>query len=201
MKKIAEIYRLGSTLTAGVVAMGLLLGASMAQAAVVFSTNTPNKAVGITDLNIGGTFYNVAFDEQTPAVGIYGGLPGVFDFTTVGSASAAVDAVVAELNTAGALRVGEEVIDTLNPLQETFNVGYGSTGNDALAVVDIVQAAIDVGTWANLGADILLYNGDERTYATFTVSQPPIPVPAAAWLFGTGMVGLIGITRRRKAKA
>lgn len=27
-------------------------------------------------------------------------------------------------------------------------------------------------------------------------SQTPVPVPAAAWLFGTGLLGLIGITRR-----
>ena len=124
-------------------------------------------------------------------------MPGVFDFTTEASASAAVDAVVAALNPAGALRVGEEVIDTLNPLQEFFNVGYGSTGNGALAAVDIVQAGIDVGTWANLGAANLLYNGDERTYATFT-EVSAIPVPAAVWLFGSGLLGLVGMARRKK---
>lgn len=29
----------------------------------------------------------------------------------------------------------------------------------------------------------------------------PVPVPAAAWLFGTALIGLAGLSRRRKAKA
>lgn len=33
---------------------------------------------------------------------------------------------------------------------------------------------------------------------TFTAVVSPIPVPAAAWLFGSGLIGLIGIARRKK---
>jgi len=32
-----------------------------------------------------------------------------------------------------------------------------------------------------------------------SVSVNPVPVPAAMWLFGSGLVGLIGISRRKKA--
>jgi hypothetical protein len=28
-----------------------------------------------------------------------------------------------------------------------------------------------------------------------------IPVPAAVWLFGSGLIGLVGVARRRKAQA
>ena len=109
-----------------VVTMGLLLGTSAAQAAeVTFGTVITDKAIGITNLDIGGTFYNVLFDEQTPAVGVYGALPGDFDFTTDVSAEAAANAVNAALNGANAQLVGEDTpLD--NPLSLSFNVGYGS---------------------------------------------------------------------------
>jgi hypothetical protein len=153
---------------------------SMAQATVIFSTANPGKAVGITDLNIEGTLYNVAFDEQSPAVGIYGDLPGVFSFTTANSANAAVTAVVNALNGASAQRVGEEPITVNNKLQLLFAIAYSSTGNDALAVANTYEGGLTDGAWLNTGADQLLWIGDERTYATFTMTGPGEPsVPTA----------------------
>lgn len=41
---------------------------------------------------------------------------------------------------------------------------------------------------------------DSSGYAYFTGAHvSAVPVPAAAWLFGSGLMGLIGIARRRKA--
>jgi hypothetical protein len=43
-----------------------------------------------------------------------------------------------------------------------------------------------------------IYNN--QPYASLLVRTPsPVPVPAAAWLFGTGLIGLIGFSKRRKA--
>jgi hypothetical protein len=36
---------------------------------------------------------------------------------------------------------------------------------------------------------------DDGSFADFTV----VPVPAAVWLFGSGLLGLIGISRRKKS--
>lgn len=37
------------------------------------------------------------------------------------------------------------------------------------------------------------------TASTQTVSAAVVPIPAAAWLFGSGLLGMIGIARRKKA--
>jgi hypothetical protein len=34
---------------------------------------------------------------------------------------------------------------------------------------------------------------------TLTVTLGAVPIPAAAWLFGSGLIGLIGIARKKKA--
>jgi len=39
-------------------------------------------------------------------------------------------------------------------------------------------------------SNITIYANDE--------SFPPVPVPAAVWLFGSGLIGLVGIARRRR---
>ena len=34
-----------------------------------------------------------------------------------------------------------------------------------------------------------------------TLTITPVPVPAAVWLFGSGLAGLVGVLRRRQSKA
>ena len=41
--------------------------------------------------------------------------------------------------------------------------------------------------------------GNDRFFIDNLSADAVVPVPAAAWLFGTGLVGLIGIARRKKA--
>ena len=46
--------------------------------------------------------------------------------------------------------------------------------------------------------DFALSAGDTVTFNTrFDVT--PVPVPAAVWLFGSGLLGLVGVARRKKA--
>jgi len=41
------------------------------------------------------------------------------------------------------------------------------------------------------------YNGEDISVDGYTVTASVVPVPAAAWLFGSGLVGLVGIARRK----
>ena len=49
--------------------------------------------------------------------------------------------------------------------------------------------------------DTLRFVGDEYVVVDNLTFQAvsPVPVPAAIWLFGTGIIGLIGFSKRRKA--
>jgi hypothetical protein len=48
----------------------------------------------------------------------------------------------------------------------------------------------------------LSFDGNTLTFTANTGGvAPPVPLPAAAWLFGSGLLGLLGIGRRRNAVA
>ena len=64
-----------------------------------------------------------------------------------------------------------------------------------------VLPVILVGTFPDFGTFrmdlLLLVGGSDITVSSATVSA--IPIPASVWLFGSGMLGLVGIARRKKA--
>jgi hypothetical protein len=68
------------------------------------------------------------------------------------------------------------------PWSYTFAVGELSIFDDGQAVLTAVQTSEFV---IRLGV----------TELDFTV----VPIPAAAWLFGSGLLGMIGVARRKKA--
>jgi hypothetical protein len=51
--------------------------------------------------------------------------------------------------------------------------------------------------YPNGNAVTLYFNIEEDERSVLTVDVQPIPVPAAVWLFGSGLLGLVGVARRR----
>jgi hypothetical protein len=98
--------------------------------------------------------------------------------STAVSYSTAVNAAASKYGLIGA--------NDLSALGTTVNL-FGLTGNGSTGAV---QSYI-LGT-ASLG-----------TNGTLTLAgntpPPPVPLPAAVWLFGSGLLGLVGVSRRRKA--
>lgn len=86
-------------------------------------------------------------------------------------------------------------VDTYGPTWFAFNY----VGIDSLSFTSFG------GTNAGLiGADgsggTVIGDGTQFAMDNFTFTQAaPVPVPAAAWLFGSGLVGLIGVARRKAA--
>lgn len=79
---------------------------------------------------------------------------------------------------------------------------YSVTFPDSTTSYDLT---FDLGTLAALGTytvDVKFAGGsrDWHDLASFDVNVVPsaIPVPAAAWLFGSGLLGLVGVARRRR---
>jgi len=81
----------------------------------------------------------------------------------------------------------------------TYNVagstGFGTTlGQLSLGVDDgIGGSPMDNGPFVDFNANF------DITSITVTSVVSAVPVPAAVWLFGSGLIGLAGVARRRKA--
>ncbi len=197
--------------------LAMLLGSVTATAEVIFDSVDTVRALGITNLDIGGTLYDVDFgEEDTTALTVYDEFPGTYDFPGVilappddpknsgPEAKAAVDAVNDALQAAGAMFVsGIErpggVTDCPDALYPgcTFRVGFNGfiVPIGDVDTVAVWEGAVQGATWARPEDwDQLSYNFDERIYATYTV----VPEPSGALLLGTAVavVGLVRIRRR-----
>jgi hypothetical protein len=83
----------------------------------------------------------------------------------------------------------------------TFNttnigtVGLGSNPSGTLPLTDdgIGGSPMQAGAFPGFNANF------DITSLHIIYHVDPIPIPAAIWLFGSGLMGLIGITRRKKA--
>ena len=60
--------------------------------------------------------------------------------------------------------------------------------------VDYTDVSLASGLWSlDYGFD--LGNGSKSVRLTYVAN--PVPIPAAVWLFGSGLLGLIGIIRKK----
>lgn len=146
----------------------------------------------ITNLTSSTQTFNVNFNlPVTPpfSPGFKSGSLGInfIDTNNDGSASAT-------------LNYWNGLIDGANALQLfTFSIpcsGVGCSGNIAPVSTGPVLHAAGVNSTLDLNMSFDLTAGDTMTVSTrFEVS--PVPVPAAAWLFGSGLLGLFGFSKRK----
>jgi hypothetical protein len=88
------------------------------------------------------------------------------------------------------------------PNSNGFGISIGNTGNVGFTTnAGVLLTSQDFGSWAHS------WEGDIQTN-TFNLQDvasgvgpivPGVPIPAAVWLFGSGLLGLIGVARRKKA--
>lgn len=211
----ASLSRWGSWRVLLVSVLMMAMG-SQAQAAPLNLTllNTPD--IVSTDISVNytagsGSFTASGFalalddDGSVPAEDIAGGTFNI---------SATIDSTGA-LQSGGALSIGGTVA-SLNFLSGTLltgnltEFGFPDSGRNPLEFLFTVTGGDAAGLYGGSGATggIILSSisdptGDWDFTADFTgdgfaVSDvAPIPVPAAVWLFGSGLLGLAGFGRRR----
>ena len=174
------------------ITMGLLLGTGAAQAqTVIFDSTIPDKAIGITGLNVNGTTYDVDFIYATGAIGIYGQQPGDYDFDNLADAEAAVVAANAALNAANVLFVGSEGTGVNFELYSKFYFVGFEDGPKIRGKVEQVETSLGSrpdATWVQ-SEDLIIYS-DARTWAAFSPASAPEPVDTVT--IGGNVVNLEG---------
>ena len=89
------------------------------------------------------------------------------------------------------------------PLEILWSKANGNVGEWDVAMRwghHITTAEDATGNFTNFEAQWVL-EGCMTTNAGGKCATSAVPIPAAAWLFGSGLVGLAGVARRRKTKA
>ena len=157
-------------------------------------------ATGITGLEIdfgsGAEFWDVDFLE-TDAETLYGIHPATaFPFDAVDSV-AMNDEIIALLNGSTATSVGPAAASSDSEYSFMFASEEDVRGSVSFTGVGGIYVFGD--DWGDKGP-VTLGDTDRGIFADFTPADvSPIPVPAAFWLFGSGLLGLVGMARRKKA--
>jgi len=141
--------------------------------------------------------YNVALpgsvDLNTSLINSWNGDITEIYYNTATTGNA-VQTVTAGLDAMTGLDFAQNAVTGNN----VIDLNIWDTDTDADIVMDIITLFSDDsgGTWtvADSGLDFVLSLNDDGYVVASTVNA--VPVPAAVWLLGSGLLGLIGIRRR-----
>ena len=194
----------GSAQAAGDISTGVLrayaqelgiTGASAAAGAgfwdtLTFSGVTGTSPTGTMVFNVGGTFTDVGFGAACEGYQI-----GLTGSSTCGSGTGS-----------DPFAPGVTVLNSGNP-SETLSLSFPLSNGTPTKLAWTLGAAAN-NTFNGATADLFdppqvslsLPGGVTYHSASnmFLTNVAPVPLPAAAWLFGSGLLGLIGIARRKK---
>ena len=79
-----------------------------------------------------------------------------------------------------------------------MNVDFINATNIVLSGTGIISST-DAGLDDSFGSWSFGANSAGTNFTWNSASNAVVPVPAAVWLFGSGLVGLVGMARRKKA--
>lgn len=85
---------------------------------------------------------------------------------------------------------------------DAFSLFYTATVTEGPFMGVRYRLGFDSGSLASLSAAETILGGlveDQGIIASGTIGASVVPVPAAVWLFGSGLIGLVGVARSKKA--
>ena len=190
-----------------IVSISLLLVSISSANAATLNVDVSGQLLGATGVNVGGTIYDVTFEDTTCALA-YSGCNSTNDLTFQSEAAAAeasealgmqvfVDGVLGQFDSNPSLTNGC-ISPALCRVLTPFSVSSGTNTLFAATFENHSNPAFDVvGRSGNpIGTDFS--NGSDSVLAVWSPNIGAVPVPAAVWLFGTAMIGLVGFNKRRK---
>lgn len=186
-----------------------------------FNGSSPATATGITmqaigngtggpgTLVLGNMLFNWSGNNGIPvsivmdAAGLFGYVGG--GVYNVGDTVSGTGALPASNTTKTTLQIGPAPIATTTWNTTTINcvagggttgpcMGVSPSGGLPLIADTIGGSPMPAGPFQGYNA-----NFDVMSLTLASVQQTVVPVPAAVWLFGSGLLGLVGIARRKKA--
>ena len=149
--------------------------------------------LGIVDIDFGGNTFDLAFGTDP--------VPADFLFaSSKPEALAFITNIAAELNLYNAsAATNADSVDNVIEGAGTDIVSYINVAYDVTATSNGVWQInySTSGGWSDpSGGDIFSRDTSNFTYARMTAASV-VPIPAAAWLFSSGLLGLIGMARRK----
>lgn len=155
-----------------------------------------------TNVSVGGLFnLDVSIDFSDDAT-LGGGLDVLYDGTALAFQSFTFGTTTLDLDPAFS-RIPDELPNKLEGLAfGNFNgLTVGIVGTLTFQALTAGNSLLSMAvTIPSKGGDFVSANTFDVQSVTFNganVNASAVPVPAAAWLFGSGLLGLVGIMRRK----
>ncbi len=155
---------------------------------------------GATEVNVSGTLYDVNFQDGS-CITVFSGCNDVSDFTfnTLTAQNSAATALANQVFTGvydsnPGLIFG--CINTIHSCQFLTPAGLTPTQVTGSLIINHPLEAFDMQSgFANLITNDT--TGNRSAYAVWTPTLQAVPAPSALLLFGTGLAGLIALSRRK----
>jgi hypothetical protein len=136
--------------------------------------------------NVDGGGVNFAYDSSVLSVTSVSINEAVWDFGATGISTGAID------NVAGT--VDGIMVNTFANVSGSFTVATIEFLAIGVGTSDLILSELGLNPWASGGSAI---NPTMASGSLTVIESSLVPVPAAVWLFGSGLLGLVGMARRK----